>query len=138
MLLRNAGWGGRKSCHERRRGALRERRRWELDDGDDGCVGEHYGVGGFDHLPEDDLLYGEGDGFLGKRIFHPPCWYCTYAIWATRSICRSMSEKMSRKVDCCCSTGGVKKLLGSKGELVGVIVGDHSRASNRPTRSNAN
>ena len=40
LLLRNAGWGGRKSCHERRRGALRERRRWELDDGDDGCVGE--------------------------------------------------------------------------------------------------
>ena len=35
----------------------------ELDDGDDGCVGEHYGVGGFDHLPEDDFLYGEGDGF---------------------------------------------------------------------------
>ena len=63
LLLRNAGWGGRKSCHERRRGALRERRRWELDDGDDGCVGEHYGVGGFDHLPEDDFLYGEGDGF---------------------------------------------------------------------------
>ena len=28
------------------------------------CVGgEHYGVGGFDHLPEDDFLYGEGDGF---------------------------------------------------------------------------
>ena len=63
LLLRNAGWGGRNSCHERRRGALRERRRWELDDGDDGCVGEHYGVGGFDHLPEDDFLYGEGDGF---------------------------------------------------------------------------
>ena len=64
LLLRNAGWGGRKSCHERRRGALRERRRWELDDGDDGCVGEHYySVGGFDHLPEDDFLYGEGDGF---------------------------------------------------------------------------
>ena len=41
LLLRNAGWGGRKSCHERRRGALRERRSWELDDGDDGCVGEH-------------------------------------------------------------------------------------------------
>ena len=29
------GGGGGKSCHERRRGALRERRRWELDDGDD-------------------------------------------------------------------------------------------------------
>ena len=24
---------------------------------------KHYGVGGFDHLPEDDFLYGEGDGF---------------------------------------------------------------------------
>ena len=71
LLLRNAGWGGRKSCHERRRRALRERRRWELDDGDDGCVGEHYGVGGFDHLPEDDFLYGE----RGRRLLRKPVSY---------------------------------------------------------------
>ena len=62
-LLRGAGWGGGKPRQGRQRGARRERKRWELDEGDDGCFGEHYGACGFDHLPRDDFLYGEDDGF---------------------------------------------------------------------------
>ena len=62
-LLRDAGSGGGKSRQGRQRGARRERKRWELDEGDDGCFGEDYGACGFDHLPRDDFLYGEDDGF---------------------------------------------------------------------------
>ena len=62
-LLRGAGWGGGKSRQGRQRGARRERKRWELDEGDDGCFGEHHGACGFDHPPWDDFLYGEDDGF---------------------------------------------------------------------------